>query len=265
MMKSGLIDSFVRHQRYFPREYKFNYRFFWCLFDLDELDLLAERTWCFSRNKFNLFSFYDRDHMYRGHKTLKENVLDYMKSMGVTEKVLNIQLLANARILGYVFNPVSFYFIQTENSPYVIIQIGNTFSELKPYLVDKTHLKDGVWTFRTIKEFYISPFISLDNEMTFKISHKGKSVSVLIDDMTSEGRTELKASYQGTIREWSARKLMGYFFRFPLMSFRIIAAIHYHALKLYLMKIPLFRKHENLHRETGVYQWKQGYYHKKDS
>lgn len=264
-MKSGLIDSFVQHHRFFPKEYKFNYYFFWCLFDLDEIDKLARTTWCFSRNRFNLFSFYDRDHLYRGMKTVKENIKDYLFSEGVKEDITSIKLLTNIRVLGYVFNPVCFYFIQTIKSSYMVIQIGNTFSELKPYFVDATHLKNGEWTFRTVKEFYISPFISLNNKMTFNVSHKDKDISVLIDDVSEDGKLELKAIYKGKVKEWSADKLLNYFFRFPLISFRIITAIHYHAFKLYMMKIPFLRKQEHLLRETGVYQWKQGHYHRKDS
>ena len=265
MMKSGIIHSFVRHQRYFPKKYAFNYKFFWCLLDLDEIDDLTQRTWCFSRNKFNLFSFYDRDHLHLGQKSIKENVLSYLKGQGVTESILSIRLMTNPRILGYVFNPVSFYFIQSEIRSYLIIQIGNTFSELKPYFVDQTHLKDGQWIYKTIKEFYISPFIALDNVMTFKISHKDDRVTVIIDDVTKDGDLELTASYAGKIEDWKTAKLLSNFFLLPLISFRIITAIHYHALKLYMMKIPYFKKSDSPHLQTGVYQWKQGYYQKKNS
>jgi len=265
MFKSGIVHSFVSHQRYFPRKYRFNYQFFWCFFDLDELEGLSKKTWPFSYNKFNFVSFFDRDHFSLGQPTLKENVIELLKQNNVTDDVISIKLMTNIRILGYVFNPVSFYFVQTKNSPYLIIEIGNTFSELKPYFVSPKHLEDGVWTFKTMKEFYISPFISLDNTMTFKISHKSDKVSVLIDDVNKNGELELKAIYTGTIEEWSSKKLLYNFFRFPLISFRIITAIHYHAFKLFMMKIPYFKKKENTHLQTGVYQWKQGYYQKKDS
>ncbi len=264
MMQSGLIPSFVRHERFFPRKYAFNYNFFLALIDLNELDQLDKSTWCFSRNRFNLFSFYDRDHLYQGHKELKDNISEYLLSQGVQDKIESIKLLTSLRVLGYVFNPVSFYFIQTQARPYLLIQIGNTFSELKPYLVDDSHLYEGQWIYQTIKEFYISPFISLNNKMTFKISHKQEKLNVFIDDVSESGELELKASYSGKVKKWETSTLLKYFFRFPLLSFRIITAIHYHALKLYLMKIPYLKKADNIHLQTGVYQWKQGYYHKKN-
>ena len=265
MIQSGLIPSFVRHERYFPRKYAFNYRFFLAILDLDELEKLDQSTWCFSYNRFNLFSFYDKDHLYHHGKSIKDNVLNYLEAQGVNEKILSIKILTNLRILGYVFNPVSFYFIQGEKSPYILIQIGNTFSELKPYLVDESHRQGETWIYETVKEFYISLFISLTNKMTFKITEKKGRYVVLIDDHTDQGELELKASLKGDKTPWSSLTLVKYFFKFPLLSFRIITAIHYHALRLYLMKIPFIKKADNAQLQTGVYQWKQGYYQKKNS
>jgi DUF1365 family protein len=234
------------------------------MFDLDELDELDHKTKGFSRNRFNLISFYDHDHVNLGHATTKENIQAFMFEQGVSDKILKIELITNPRILGYTFNPVSFYFIETATSPFVVIEIGNTFKEQKPYLVRPECLKEGVWTFTTQKKFYISPFTSVENTMTFKIKRSLKSIVINIDDFTKEGKLEVKASYTGQSKEWNMFNLLEMFFTYPLMTLGTISSIHYHALKLFLKKVPYFKKSDEDHLQVDHYIWKNKSFRKKN-
>jgi DUF1365 family protein len=245
--------SFVRHTRFFPKKYLFDYRFFWTKFDLDELDELHRSTYFFSRNAFNLISFYDRDHIYLGHESTKDNIDAFLKENDIKDDIIRIELVTNPRILGYTFNPVSFYFIETKAQPYLVIEIGNTFHELKPYLVRPENKNaEGEWTFTTPKFFYISPFTSLENMMTFRIRRNDKSLVINIDDFAKD-QLELRASFTGKALPWSSQNLVKLFLGYPFITLRIIWSIHYHALRLYLLKIPFWKKSDNPHLQKDLF------------
>lgn len=262
-MKSEFFISTVKHIRFFPKKYLFDYKFFWTKFDLDELDELDAKTPLFSRNRFNIVSFYDTDHINLGFQTTKENIQAFLFEQGVTEGIRKIELVTNPRILGYTFNPVSFYFIETHNQPFIIIEIGNTFNEQKPYLVRPEMLKDGEWVFTTQKHFYISPFTSVENTMTFKIKRIDDRLMINIDDFDKEGKLEVRASFSGHTHPWSSSNLIRLFFSYPFITLRIIASIHYHAIRLYLLKVPFWKKSENAHLQTDLFEWRDKTFRKK--
>lgn len=262
-MRSEFFISFVRHERFIPKRYLFDYSFFWTKFDLDELDDLAKETLLFSRNRFNFVSFYDTDHINLGKKTLKENIQAYFEEQGVSEEIRKIELVTNPRILGYTFNPVSFYFIETASNPYVLIEIGNTFNEQKPYLVRPENKQGDQWVFSTQKRFYISPFTSVENSMTFKIRRSEKHLVINIDDFNKNGELEVRAAFSGKSYPWTNKNILKLFINYPLITLRIIVSIHYHALKLFLMRIPFWKKTDDIHLQTDLYVWKDKTFKKK--
>lgn len=262
-MNSHFYISLVRHIRFIPKKYKFDYSFFWTKFDLDELDQLHTRTKIFSRNSFNLVSYYDDDHINLGYKTTRENIQAFLFEQGITEGLRKVELLTNPRVLGYTFNPVSFYFLETISNNYIVIEIGNTFNERKPYLVKPDCYSDGEWTYTTPKHFYISPFTSVENTMTFKIKKVADQLNITIDDFNKKGELEVKALYTGKKEEWTSENLLRLCFRYPFITFRIIFSIHYHALKLFLMRIPFWKKSDDDHLQIGHYIWKDKTFKKK--
>ncbi len=263
-MRSEFYVSFVRHIRYFPRRYEFDYNFFWTKFDLDELDELHRRTPFFSRNRFNLLSFHDNDHVNLGFPSTRENIAAFLRENDVTAEVTRVELVTNPRILGYTFNPVSFFFIETNDAPYLVIEIGNTFNERKPYLVRPDYFVAGAWTFTTPKHFYVSPFTSVENTMTFRVRRDHRGLVITIDDFDKKGNLEVRAVYSGKNRGWSTENVLRMFFAYPLVTLRIIWAIHYHALKLYLLKVPYFKKSEDAALQTGVFVWRKRSFRRKD-
>lgn len=261
-MKSEFYLSFVKHLRYIPKRYSFDYNFFWTKFNLDELDILDSETRFFSRNKFNIISFFDADHLHLGFKTTKENITAFLRQNGVKEEILSVELITNPRILGYTFNPVSFYFIETEISSYMVIEIGNTFKELKPYFVSPDFKNKNEWIFMTPKHFYISPFISATNSMTFKVKRDEKNLIINIDDFNSQGELELRAFLKGKSLPWSSKNIIRLVLKYPFITLRIITAIHYHAFRLFCMRIPFWKKTDQADLQTDVFALKDGKYQK---
>lgn len=253
-MKSGVYIGPISHVRYTHRNYRFRSTHPWWLLDLDEISLLEKSFWGFKRGNFSLFSFRDHDHISLGSSDIKENITLYLRQQGVQEEIVSIQLLTNLRSLGYVFNPVSFYFVQGHEHRWVIAEVGNTFWEQKPTLLGP--FKGDKIEQKIDKFFYVSPFLSLDNKMILKVSWPSEKLQIIIDDYNLEGVKELSAVYAGQRQEISQGLIFKLSLRFPLMSLFIIAAIHLHAFRLWWLKIPYIKKSDNSHLQQGVYQWK---------
>lgn len=253
-MKSGLYIGPISHVRYTHRNYRFQSTHPWWLLDIDEISLLEKKFWGFKRGNFSLFSFRDLDHITLGSTDIKENILQYLRLEGVNEEIQNIRLLTNLRNLGYVFNPVSFYFVQGVEHRWVIAEVGNTFWEQKPTLLGP--FKGEEIEQNIDKLFYVSPFLSLENKMTLKITWPSESIKIIIDDFNTEGVKELSAVYAGKRQEITQGLILKLSLRFPLMSLIVIAAIHLHALKLWWLKVPYIKKSDNPELQQGVFKWK---------
>lgn len=253
-MRSAVYVGPISHVRFTHRSYKFQSTHPWWLLDLDEIDLVEKNFIGFKRGNFSLFSFRDHDHIHLGSANIKDNILAYLSQNGVTEKILNIQILTNLRNLGYVFNPVSFFFIQGETQRWIVAEVGNTFWEQKPTLL-------GPFTGNTHEQkidklFYVSPFLSLENKMTLRISWPEDKLKIVIDDFNPNGTKELTAIYSGQRTEITQGLIFKLALRFPFMSLFVIAAIHIHAFRLWLLKVPFIKKSDNPELQLGVFKWK---------
>ena len=227
-MNSCLYNCEVMHHRLSPAEHQFSYKVFMFYLDLDE-DLGHLKL--FGRNKVNWFSFFDKDHY---------NIPEFLKSKNIVYK--RIAVLTNARTLGYVFNPISFYFCFDEDDQPVcaVAEVCNTHRERKLYLIDSS-LK-----LRTPKHFYVSPFSDLDTEFEFVFKVPSTFMQMRVDDY-KEGKRVLLSSLTGTRKELNDANLLWYGIRFPLITIKIITLIYWQALKLRLKGLPFSGKKENMH------------------
>lgn len=254
-MNSALYECNIMHCRIKPRRHKFNNRIFMFYLDLDEIDAVSASLGLISRNRWNLFSFRDDDHLQLGAASAKENILKYVQSQGLREKVSRVMLLTDLRVLGYVFNPVSFYFcFDDKQRPLcAVLEIGNTFGELKPFFMGPERIRKDRFEDRQTKYFYISPFVDLDVPMDFQIAVPGERLNIKIDDV-KDGEKFLYTTMSGPRRELTKANLWRYALRFPFVTLQVIFLIHLHALILYLKKIPYHAKEDHLDMQKGVYR-----------
>ena len=247
---SKIYTGKVIHRRFKPKEHYFKYSVFSLLIDLDELEDIQKEISIFSYNKFNIISFFDKDHGERDSSSLKNWVYSNIKTLGIEEEV-KIKLLCYPRIFGYVFNPLSIFFVYDKSSKLIAIlyEVKNTFGEQHTYVFktnDETVIQNNCK-----KQFYVSPFIEMNCDYSFKILKPEEQLSVVINQSDEEGKL-LFASQDGIAQEFNNKNLIISFLSHPLMSFKVIAAIHYEAFKLWIKRIKLVTKKINLRNNITI-------------
>ena len=248
-MTSCLYECEVMHRRLKPARKRFDYRVFMLSIDLEA----PPRIPFLGLNRFNLFSLHDRDHVDLGKPGgIRPNLLAWMEQHDIDCPAdAKIRLVALPRVLGYAFKPVSFYFISTpDDQPlFAVAEVGNTYREMKLFLVDQS--TDQGFQRKVAKEFYVSPFSDTRDFFHFRLGLPGDTWTVHIDNL-DETDTTLVCSIRGTARPLTAARLFWFAFKYPLLSLKIIAMIHWHALKLWLGKVPYFPKAKNRQSQRDV-------------
>lgn len=244
------------HHRLEPLKNRFVYRIFMFCLDLDELDSLHSSVRLFSRNRFNIFSFRDSDHLNFGKTTVKENVLEYLRNNGIELNKGRIVLVTHVRMFGYVFNPVSFYYCyDAEGNPVCAVpEVGNTFGELKPYMLKSEDRTADGFRKTVTKFFYVSPFIDLDATFDFNMRLPGETLHVTVDDF-KDGVKIFLSAVRGERKPLTDARLLWYVLRFPFITLQVIGLIHWQALKLYLKKLPFLRKTDNPELQKEMVVW----------
>ena len=239
---SSIYIGKVVHKRFKPKIHSFKYKVFSLLIDLAELDLLNKKLKIFSYNKFNIVSFYDKDHGARDGSSIKSWVIDNLKKNNINTDNIQIKLLCYPRILGYVFNPLSVFYIYDENSNLISIlyEVKNTFGEQHTYIF-KTNVSDNLIQHVCKKKFHVSPFIEMDCVYFFRLLKPGNKISVIIDQNDKNGKV-LYASQDGVKSEINNINLIKSYLAHPLMTFKIILAIHFEAFKLWSKGIKFIKK-----------------------
>ena len=238
---SKIYTGKVIHKRFKPKEHYFKYNVFSLLIDLNELEEINKYIKFFSYNKFNIISFYDKDHGERDGSSIKLWVKKNLRNIGIMTEDISIKLLCYPRIFGYVFNPLSTYFIYNKHSELISIfyEVKNTFGEQHTYIF-KAQDEKTVQN-KCKKKFYVSPFIEMDCEYHFKTLNPREQLSVVINQNDKDGKL-LFASQDGISKDFNNKNLILSYLTHPLMTFKIIGAIHYEAFKLWVKRIKLIAK-----------------------
>ena len=239
---SCIYNGQVIHKSFKPKEHFFKYKVFSLLLDLSELSLLDKELKIFSYNKFNILSFYDIDHGPRDGTSLISWVKENLNSNNINSNEIKIKLLCYPRIWGYIFNPLSIFFVYDKNSKLISIlyEVKNTFGEQHTY-VFKIDKDNQLLEHSCKKKFHVSPFIEMNCLYYFKILKPTDKLSVVINQNDDSGKL-LFASQDGLKNELNNKNLMISYISNPLMSFKIIGAIHFEALKLWIKGIKLVKK-----------------------
>jgi DUF1365 family protein len=243
-MKSAIYAGTVFHQRYRPRVHKLRYSVFQCLFDLDELDAMSSRLRLFSRNRFNLFSFCDKDFGDRSGEPLRPQIEALMRQAGQAPDGGPIRLLTMPRMLGHVFNPISVWFCHRRDGSLatLIYEVTNTFKERHSYVIPVSLDQARAETIRQAcdKCFYVSPFMDLDMRYEFTVAPPMEKTKVVVAGADADGPM-IVASFAGERRELSDTALFKVFLQHPLLTLKVVAGIHVEALWLFLKRVGVRR------------------------
>jgi len=234
----------VMHRRERPLDYRFSYPVFSLLLDIDAVEALAASSRLFAYNRTGLFAFHDRDHGPGDGSPLRPWMEQLLQHHGIDLEGGSIQLLCFPRLLGYAFNPLSIWYCRHRDGALraVLCEVRNTFGERHSYLL---HDAGGAlaWPVRAVqtKCFHVSPFLPMGLGYRFRLSRPGQQLGIAIHCF--EGSKLLMAAAQAArAQPFSDRNLLRCFLSMPLMTFKVMAMIHWQALKLLLRGAPLYRK-----------------------
>lgn len=261
-INSCLYKAKVMHHRLAPKVHSFHYEIFMFYLDLDEIDCLSKQLKFMGRNRFNLFNFRDKDHLQLPRekpdtsKNIRQHITGYLRQNGVEIGDGRIMVLTNLCTLGYQFNPVSFYFCYDVSEQVVcsVVEVCNTFLEMKPYFLGPETMQNNRFKLNTTKYFYVSPFIEMDTSFDFDLHLPGEKLQVKIDDYDKEGKRFFISTLNGLRKPLTDSNLLLYFVSFPLITLKVIGLIHWQALKLWLKKITYHKKNDNLDLQKEVYR-----------
>ena len=242
---SNIYEGKVIHKRFKPKYHYFKYNVFSLFLDLDEINLIQKKIKIFSNNSFNILSFCDKDHGPRDGSNLKNWVIENLKLNNIKFENIKVKLLCYPRIFGYVFNPLSIFFVYDNYSKIIAVlyEVKNTFGEQHTYIFKVED--ENIITNSCDKKFFVSPFIEMKSKYRFRIIKPEKKLSVSIDQSDMEGKL-LYASQDGVAKEINNKNMLLSYISHPLMTFKVIAAIHFEALKLWLKGVKLVKKKINL-------------------
>ncbi|MBA2932884.1 DUF1365 family protein [Sphingomonas sp. CGMCC 1.13654] len=236
---SALYVGHVMHRRTRPRSHRLRYRIFSLLLDLDEIDMLAARLMVFSRSRFNLFSFHDRDYAAGTREPLRAQVERHLASAGMDLGGGAIRLLTMPRILGFAFNPLNVYFCHDSGGALraVLYEVNNTFGQRHSYLLPVEQVA-GTVRQGCAKDFHVSPFMGMDMRYAFRLTPPDQRLSLAITGSDGEGPI-ITAVHSAARRPLTNAQLLRAFATHPLLTFKVVGGILWEALRLWIKGVPV--------------------------
>jgi len=242
---SAIYVGSVMHRRLRPVGHTFRYRCFWLLLDLAELDALNARLRLFGHKCKRLFSFQPADHGDGTDTPLRTQVDRLLTASGIDLAGGAVKLLCMPRTLGYSFNPLSIYFCHHADGRLLALihQVHNTFGGRHTYVMPVAPVRcDGATIVqRCGKSFYVSPFLGMDLRYDFRVRPPAKRVAVAIRASSPEGPM-LDACLSGEHRPLTDGALLRAFLAVPAVSLKVIAAIHWEAVRLWWKGLQFHRE-----------------------
>ncbi len=244
---SAIFTGIIRHRRSEPVKNSFNYGIYQVLLDLDELPRLAEKISIFGYNRANLTSFHDRDHMGPAAGSVRQKLAAWLVGRGIDLGDGPVLLLTNLRVLGYVFNPVSYYYCLNGEGElrFVVAEVNNTFGDTYCYLLDDLEpLGGAALVSRQRKVFHVSPFIDMEDvRYDWVVTPPAQRLTVHIDEYR-DGEKFFDATLNLKREPLTGRQLVWALLRYPHMTARTVFLIHWQALKLWLKGAPFHPRPE---------------------
>lgn len=252
---AALYFGDVMHARLKPMGHRFSYRVMSVLLDLDRLPEADRQSRLFGINRSAIYSFHEKDHGERDGSPLNAYVRRHAMTQGVDLDGGRILLLCYPRLFGYTFNPLSVYFCYDKSGELtlVIYEVRNTFGAIHSYVLPVSADQRSAAGIRQEQDklFYVSPFVEMQMRYHFRVAPPDDEVKLRILETDSDGPL-LSATFHGKRRALTMRSLLGSLFALPLVTFKIVAAIHWEALRLWLKGATLVPEAAAKSAEAGV-------------
>ncbi|MDX2086105.1 MAG: DUF1365 domain-containing protein [Candidatus Melainabacteria bacterium] len=273
----------VMHRRRRPKPHGFGYHLFMFYLDLDELPHLDQTLAGFGWNRKAIYSFWESDHLplddqeggARRSKpehtpsSLKERVRCFVRQQGLSTEIDRVMMLTHCRFLGYTFNPIVVYYCFYQNQPVcAVVQVENTFREMKAYLVPPSQraqtsaeAQPSATIFRSepVKYFYVSPFTQLTERFAFRLPVPNERLSLVANTLANCPDAETKpdavvvqAGMTGDRVPLTAKRLLSLTLRNPFVTLGVISHIHFQAFRLWWKRVPYRRKDHDPQSQQNV-------------
>lgn len=252
-MRSHLVHGKVRHSRSRPTRYELEHDVYYFALDLDELDRATDRGWLVGRNRRAILSFRDADHLPTPATDLARDIRAHLAREGTPLDGGRITLITGLRVLGYVFNPASFFLCRDATGALVavVVEVHNTYRERHLYTLQPER-SNGAFSAAMDKDFYVSPFISIDGRYRVTVRDEPAALHIGIS-LRRAGETVLATSLVLRRRALTTRNIVRLLLRHPLLTQRTIALIHWHALRLWLRRLH-FHRHSPTATAPGTHE-----------
>jgi uncharacterized protein len=252
-MQSAFYFGKLRHRRFRPKAHQFTYDLFMAWLDIDRIPELTGISRLLSYNRFNWASFHQRDHFGDAGLPLRERLTRDAKAQGISLPGGPIYLLTHLRYLGYNFNPISFFYCyEADHSLRMILaEVNSTFGETHNYWLHAGNEESGniARHYQCPKALHVSPFMGMNLDYKFVLTAPGDELVAHMNTLEA-GESFFDATLTLHRAPWSARSLHRALLSHPWMTAKVIAAIHWQALRLYFKKVPVFTHPGRLTKEA---------------
>ncbi len=241
-LNHSLYRGMVFHRRLIQPQYQFRYRVFNLLLDIDSVEQLSRKLCLFSYNRFNIFSFYDKDHLPKADRQVARPTLRDWITQGLAEHDIDlkggpIQLFCYPRVLGFVFNPLSVWYCRDTDGALraIVCEVRNTFGERHCYLLRTPNNGPIEWSdvHEHPKRFHVSPFLPVSGRYSFRFSKPSDQLDIGIvwSDHGQRAMIATQRMKEVKLTDWNLCKS---FVMMPLMTLKVVMAIHWQALKIWI-------------------------------
>lgn len=238
-MTAWLYDGETTHRRVGAVTHGFRYRLFQILLDVDRIDEDLRGLRTVRRGRLGLFSYDDHDHGWRDGRPLRGWVVERLAEAGVAATAHRIRLLAMPRVLGFVFNPISLFYVEDADGGLeaVIYEVNSTFGQSHAYVAPASG--PGPQRQRADKRLFVSPFYGVDGSYRFDVTPPGETLDLAIVKTDAAGQAEFTATLHGERKALTDARILRLFLGFPLMTLQVVAGIHWQAVRLFVKGVRL--------------------------
>lgn len=253
MLPDGIYRGWVQHQRHLPHRHSFKYPLAMLMLDLDQLEQHFSRSRLWSRERFNLISFYRRDYLRSKTDDLKTAVSELIHQRCSEDFNGQIKILTHPRYLGFIFNPVTFYFCSDGDTlKYIIAEINNTpWNERHAYVLKVAENAVQPLHFSFEKQFHISPFMPMDVQYQWRFQLQPDALNIHMA-MMHDGERHFDATLQATSQPLTSKNMRWLPIRYPLQTLSVVFRIYWQALRLWGKHTPFFSHPDKQRGKTAA-------------